>query len=79
MDSVRAKTSAIPGLSHASGTEDEAGSPPAASRAGAEGEGQKDGPAFVDQIAALANDCRSYFNSDGLPWSCIYPDQASRD
>jgi hypothetical protein len=48
-------------------------------RDGAEGEGEIDGHAFVDQLAALANDRGSHFNSDGLPWSCIYPEQASRD
>jgi hypothetical protein len=44
---------------------------------GAEGEGEIDGLAFVDRIAALANDRGSYFNSDGLPRSCIYPEQGS--
>jgi hypothetical protein len=42
-------------------------------------EGKIDGLAFVDQIAALANDRRSYFNSDRLPWSNRYPEQATRD
>jgi hypothetical protein len=45
----------------------------------AEGEREIDGPAFVDRIAALADDWGSYFNSDGVPGSCIYPQQGGRD
>ena len=45
----------------------------------AEGEGEIDGPAFVDQLGALVNDRGSYFSGDGFPWSCIYPEQTSRD
>jgi hypothetical protein len=45
----------------------------------AEGEGKVDGPAFVDRIAALADDRGSYFNSDRLPGSCMFPEQGSRD
>jgi hypothetical protein len=45
----------------------------------AEGEGEIDGLAFVDRIAASANDWGSYFNSYGLPGSCIYPEQGSCD
>jgi hypothetical protein len=45
----------------------------------AEGKGQIDGLAFVDRIAALANDWGSYFDSDGLRGSCIYPKQGSCD
>ena len=37
----------------------------------AERERKIDGPAFVDRIAAFANDRGSYFNNDGLPGSCI--------
>jgi hypothetical protein len=48
-------------------------------RALAEGEGEIDGLAFVDRIAALANDRGSYFDSNGLPGSCIYPEQGSCD
>jgi hypothetical protein len=44
-----------------------------------EGEGEIDGLAFVDRIAALANDRGSSFNSDRLPGSCIYPEQGSCD
>jgi hypothetical protein len=46
---------------------------------GAEGERKIDGPAFVDRIAALANDRGSYFNNDGLPGSCICPQQGGCD
>jgi hypothetical protein len=54
--------------------------PPAfGSDPGAEGEREIDGPAFVDRIAALANDRGSYFNNDGLPGSCIYPQQGGCD
>jgi len=45
----------------------------------AEGERKIDGPAFVDRIAALANDRGSYFSNDGLPGSCIYPQQGGCD
>jgi hypothetical protein len=41
--------------------------------------GEIDGVAFVDRIAALADDRGSYFNSDGLPGSCVYPEQGSCD
>jgi hypothetical protein len=49
------------------------------SRSGAEGEREIDARAFVDRIAALADDRGSYFNSDGLPGSCIYPQQGGCD
>ena len=45
----------------------------------AEGERKIDGPAFVDRIAALADDRGSYFNSDRLPGSCICPQQGGCD
>jgi hypothetical protein len=53
--------------------------PRGASQAWAEGEGKVDGPTFVNRIAALADNRGSHLNSDGLPRSCIYPKQGSRD
>jgi hypothetical protein len=45
----------------------------------AEGERKIGRLAFFDGIAALAYDRGSHIHSDGLPWSCIYPEQGSCD